>query len=256
MFSLNANGLLILALVSTHMAEAYGQHSRTTKSTYRYRHYEYYQGPKRDQYIPRDFYLSSASERQTKTISVIGGLHGAAVGVYLHPDILFNVKYELGGSALGILDVNKDILQEAKDELGASAFGLWNVPDYNRYVSGNLDWYIGNSFYLSTGFGQRKLRYVGLDLAETRLAANSPFKREITYTNYAVEISIGNRWQWELLSLGAKWIGVIIPVDEPEYEFNFQGGDLGLAYAREKEFRSKNAGVTGTGLFFYVGLAI
>ena len=89
-----------------------------------------------------------------------------------------------------------DLAQEYR-EIGETEGNLnW------KYTEARAKWFLGNSFYLNTGVGQKSLD-INLDFLE------SPSSLMASGVSYGV----GNRWQWETFSIGCDWLGAFRPLD-------------------------------------------
>lgn len=162
---------------------------------------------------------NSAYERKSKIMSLhVGGVMASA-GVYLHPNFIIGAKWQ------------KPVI----------VFGAGNIPTGGSHISAYSELFLGNSFYLTGGYGQRTLQYDGLTALDTILADSDKKDgrvREMTYTDLGFDVGFGNRWQWKYFSLGVQWLGAYIKTGDSEAELNFKGGaNLADDIIREKNQR-------------------
>ena len=71
-----------------------------------------------------------------------------------------------------------------------------------KYTEARTKWFLGNSFYINAGVGQKKLD-INLDFLK------SPSQLLASGLSYG----IGNRWQWETFSIGCDWVGAFRPLE-------------------------------------------
>ncbi len=178
---------------------------------------------------------SSAAERSNKIVSLTGGILSGSAGIYVHKNVILGAKYVRPFITLGAP----------------------NLPTEGHLFSGFADIFIGNTFYVTGGYGQRTLVYDDIDLKKSLFVSDSKGRvREVTYTDTGATIGVGNRWQWKNFSIGAEWVGLYFKVTEPEVSRNFKG-DFANIYddiLQEKKKRDEltNPSLTST---FYVGLS-
>ena len=106
---------------------------------------------------------------------------GGSLGYYITPNLLAELGLYRGA---GITTIG-----ETKGNLS------W------RYTEARTKWFVGNSFYLNMGLGQKTVD-VNLEFLD------SPSSLLASGLSYG----IGNRWQWETFSLGCDWLGAFRPL--------------------------------------------
>lgn len=131
----------------------------------------------------------SEENRVGKMVSVVaeGGfavapipMTGAAVGYYVFRDLLAEVSYVSGGVDLGIVTIDATLLEA------------------------RAKYWIGNSFYVNGGFGQRTIDFsAGLD----PITGTEKVKVELETKTTGLSFGLGNRWQWSYFTLGCDWLG-------------------------------------------------
>ena len=178
---------------------------------------------------------SSSAERSDKIVSLTGGLLTASAGIYVHRNVILGMKYVRPAYTIGA---------------GA-------IPNQAHLFSGYADIFLGNTFYVTGGYGQRTLMYDDLDLKKSLFVVQESGRtREVTYTDTGATIGVGNRWQWRYFTLGAEWVGFYFKVTESEVSRNFKG-DLANVYddiLQEKNRRDDltNPSITSS---LYVGVS-
>ncbi|MBQ49328.1 MAG: hypothetical protein CMP10_18260 [Zetaproteobacteria bacterium] len=131
---------------------------------------------------------TSASNRGTKTVSLV---YNASSFIPLPAS---------GGYSLGYFLNSDKVIELSSDTISLSVpTDSISVETALTVTSARLKWFLGNSFYLNLGLGQRKLS-----------AVVSPFEMESNATG--VQIAFGNCWQWSWLSLGFDWVGFFQPI--------------------------------------------
>ncbi len=133
---------------------------------------------------------SSEGNRVGKIASIVaeGGfsvapfpMTGAAAGWYASKDLLAELAYTQGGLALGIVNIKISLV-----ELRAKYF-------------------IGNSFYVNGGIGQRSIKFdASLD---SKIVGAPSISADAEAKTTGLSFGLGNRWQWSYFSMGCDWLG-------------------------------------------------
>jgi hypothetical protein len=138
---------------------------------------------------------SSAANRRFRVYGLLGETNfyfpgtngGGTLLAFLSRNELLEARYFRGNRS--------DISDDAIDR---SQRGWFYGLLYTRFWA--------NSFYTSAGVGYR---YLNFQLNEAQEKAGI---YELERKDAGVLLSLGNRWQWEYLAIGAEWAGVFIPV--------------------------------------------
>lgn len=179
--------------------------------------------------------LTSADHRQQARADL-----AAEVGVVVLPSMGFSLGGYLGPN---------DVLE------GAAAFGVIDLGIV-RAESSLLDLrykrFWANSFYTNLSAGMRTVRATSplLDALSGRKAF------EAKASDFAIGISIGNRWQWQHFLIGCDWLGVHVPIFKRSSSVT-SSADFGndKEYDRRKsDWDGLSKAVTPQLLRFYLGV--
>ena len=165
---------------------------------------------------------TSADNRQSLTGTIYAAPKQVTAGYFIDPDSLVTLNYA-----------------EESFVIGSS-----NLPVLNVRTSISFEKFLGNSFFVNGGFGRRTLRYAGLRFSDVFLDKND---FGFTYTDMGVNAGLGNRWQWENFTIGAQWIGVYVPVTQPEVSYNSVLENDPSEQERERRRRDRLSGPSLTG---------
>ncbi|MBP9706057.1 MAG: hypothetical protein KBD78_00330 [Oligoflexales bacterium] len=163
---------------------------------------------------------SSTSARLNKKASVEGRLgfivapiSGTGVGAFFH----VNQNLHVGISHVsGTYDFSDDVdaPEDTTSTMEQADLKASLTQVFARY-------FVGNSFYLSGGLGQRKVQ-ADLDVRSTVFdhRINGSIKADSTVLN----VSIGNAWSWDNgFFIGCEWVGLTVPLS------NSNSGELTLS---------------------------
>ena len=119
----------------------------------------------------------------------------------------------------------------------------------------------GNSFYTSTGLGVRASR-TEVQAADSESAPRDRHQfYRMQQTDVGPRLSVGNRWQWDVLSLGCDWAGIYVPlktISKSEVEQPVDGVDAGTREAKLVGALEKAKGNNGSDfgmLEFTIGMS-
>lgn len=125
---------------------------------------------------------------------------GLGVGYFVSPSFVTELSYVAGSATLLDFTVNTSLA-----ELRAK-------------------YYVGNSFYVIGGFGQRS---IGID-AQLDASAVGGDKIDVSVSTASTSLSIGlgNQWQWGGFTLGCQWLGYFMPLSSSgDTDFDVAGLD-------------------------------
>lgn len=225
MLKLKAASLIFLSLLLAH--ESYGRPRKAkkkTKITRETTEVRYEDGSSESIEETQTTYVSDAepqssrTERSNKIVSLSGGYIAGAVGLHVTPNFIVGAKYQ------------QPILTIAAGEL----------PDHTSLITGYVEYFSGNTFYLTAGVGERKLEYESLSFLDRPGSAKSGRLRDVSYSDNGFELGIGNRWQWDYFTLGVQWLGVYTKFSDSDAELNFQGDADTLAEDRIRELNKRD----------------
>src|SRR5690606_28780744 len=78
-------------------------------------------------------------------------------------------------------------------------------------IEARAKFFVGNSFYLTGGAGQRTFTFTS---ELTPLDGGPEFSAEAKATTLGATFAIGNQWQWDYFTLGLDWIGYFLPISQ------------------------------------------
>ncbi|MBP9706058.1 MAG: hypothetical protein KBD78_00335 [Oligoflexales bacterium] len=185
---------------------------------------------------------TSASVRQNKNLSIEGRLGfivgaipgtGAAVTYHMFKD------FHIGAShVVGAIDLVNEIEEPSGIETDTAKLSTSVSQIYARY-------FLGNSFYLSGGFGQRTVE-ANVDVRST--VFDTGIEGSIEASSSIFNASLGNVWSWDSgFFFGCEWVGVMAPFA------NSNSGELtlsGTALEEDEEFKELKKDTEDLAQFF------
>jgi hypothetical protein len=183
----------------------------------------------------------SRDNREGKTFIVAGGvqlinfLHfgtGLKAGVFLDEDSLIEFNYATG------------TLRFLGDDTKYTFF----TADFHQFV--------GNSFYLFGGAGIRDFEKVNTSykfLASSNRDSKTTFSRRSS----VAELGLGNRWQFETLTLGCDWLSYALPISTMSSSGKYEGEFTESEKSKEQsDFNTQANRGTFTAVRFYLGVSL
>lgn len=141
---------------------------------------------------------------------------------------------------LSLNNINKNS-QTCTGSFSCGISGSSLAVSYKKFVS--------NSFYFLSGLSYREVKFNFSENFGSILDYASDFEGSAI----ALDISIGNQWQWENFTLGCDWIGGSLPITNHIKTQNVSGN---LSYGLSSLDNKKNMYLekfTLSGLNFYMG---
>lgn len=176
----------------------------------------------KEEAAPEKTHFSSADNRQGKMASVVleEGFaiaplptSGFGASYFVTPDLLAELSYVSGEFKLADISISGSLL-----ELRAQYF-------------------IGNSFYVIGGFGQRK---IGFDAKlDASAAGGNKIPVSVETTSTGLSLGVGNHWQWGGFTLGCQWLGYFLPLSSSG------DTDLDVAGANDKDKKDLQDSIDG-----------
>ena len=184
---------------------------------------------------------TSASNRSGKhfdvSLQLIGFIifpvpaQGLAVGYYLSSDTEIELEYTTG--SLSFSD-KADYVDPEQNKRTSDT-----VVTSTTYGA-KLKYFLGNSFYTNLGIISRK---IALDDTSTYVVDGEVIyedeKLYFSVTSLALDISIGNKWQFDNFNIGCDWFGALVPISVISTEDNFEE-KLGTDNKAVEDFKSSN----------------
>ncbi len=164
---------------------------------------------------------------------------GFAVGAI--PSVGVNAGYYLSRNALLQLEYSKGKLPYIFFSIEATTVGL------------NLKYFVGNSFYIKSGASYRQVAVKDLTCF---LCDTATFQDVGSADSAAVEVAIGNQWQWENFTMGCDWFGAMVPFTTTNISNNYKSNsDLSATTKSDLDKAWYNLGRTTSYelLRFYLG---
>lgn len=177
---------------------------------------------------------STSGESESARLGKMGGVElgmglivGAVPGSQFHP--YYNVMPNLSVGLLynsGSLDFGSEISSTPGAKINSATIDASIVMVHARY-------FVGNSFYVSGGLGQRTIT-ADFDIQSTLI--DYGIKSNIEAKSTSVMIALGNQWQWDSgFSLGVEWLGYIVPLSASSTDsLDETGADAGSASSANK----------------------
>lgn len=118
-----------------------------------------------------------------------------------------------GGAAGVFLTPNLILFADVGSAKASTAIKLFEDEDIiAKNVGLHVKHFVGNSFYYRLGVDYKKIDYEAAFFAIFGPNSQIAFEGK----SYALNLSIGNQWQWENFTLGCDWIGISVPF---QYKF-------------------------------------
>ena len=133
--------------------------------------------------------------------NIIGGLSGAGGDAYwFHPS-----GWQLGGAAY---TASTDLKSSIKEDSSAVRLNKAKVDGSLILIQGR--YYLGNSFHLTGGIGQRTIR---ADFDAESTVTSDRILIDVEVSSWVLQMAIGNTWFWTNgFFIGADWIGYAYPL--------------------------------------------
>ena len=151
---------------------------------------------------------SSAGVRESKNGSIglragmlFGGISGGGLDGFMHksPSLLLGGAFYSGGTDF------KDSLNEDKSSVRLNKA---EVSDYMFLLQAR--WFVGNSFNLTGGLGQRK---ISASFEAESVSSGDKVGIDVDVTSLVAQFALGNTWSFKSgFVLGADWIGYSYPL--------------------------------------------
>ena len=171
--------------------------------------------------------------------------------VFLNDAVAGTDGYSLGWFLSGQSLLEIDILNRG----GQSTKGE-RIQFNSRQTGGRLLWhrFTGNSFHYGLGIQERIVSIQGHTIVS--LPSRSVQVYDSAYRDFGVLGQIGNRFQWENISLGFQWFSLYVPI-VTSMSHHQEGSAESFGKTDEdirKTFKSKKAYATGS-IGFYSGIS-
>jgi hypothetical protein len=162
---------------------------------------DYVIAPSKKEVIEQD---SSAHHRIDKTFQITAILLG--VGPSLSSSLGLQGSYFLNRNSLVTLEVTSGTLTSNANISVAGSQSGSSMDLKTKSIGAHFKHFTGNSFYYRLGADLRTADY-----SYTYNGTNSDFYK-FKGSSIALNLQIGNQWQWDNFTLGCDWIGLSVPL--------------------------------------------
>lgn len=117
---------------------------------------------------------------------------GLAAGLFLNRNSVVSLEY----------------MANTSNNTNYGSYG-WNYDIKTSAIGAHLKQYVGNSFYVKGGVDYRTVEY----RYSYTSGIGSEFDENYSFSgrSWAASIAIGNQWQYQDLTFGFDWVGVVVP---------------------------------------------
>jgi hypothetical protein len=173
---------------------------------------------------------SSAAARLNDMVTIelgYGNVMGGVPGLQF--DALYSIKPNLQVGLLfnsGSLDLKSLLGDEDDVEVKTATLS-------GSLIAADARWFLGNSFYLRGGLGQRT---INAELDIQHKVVDYGIKGDVEATSMVILFGLGNQWHWDSgFSLGAEWVGFAQPVSSSSSSSLEETGSAGGSAATKDD---------------------